>query len=80
MHKVTISKLKATLCAELKRVRAGESVTVLDRTTPVAVLSPMPKNVRVIRKRAISYAYRELAPLTSKDPLEYLDRERHEKW
>ena len=35
-----------TLSAELRRVRAGESITVLDCTTPVALLTPVPAAVR----------------------------------
>ena len=49
MRGITIAKLKATLSAELRRVRAGEPVTVLDRTTPVALLVPVADAVRVVR-------------------------------
>ena len=80
MRTVAIAKLKATLSAELKRVRAGESVTVLDRTTPVALLSPIPEAIRVAQAAGEPYAYRQLTPLTSRDPLEYLDDERGESW
>ena len=80
MRSVTIAKLKATLSAELRRVREGESVTVLDRTTPVAVLAPVPEAVRVVQAAARPYAYRRLSPLTSRDPLQYLDDERGERW
>lgn len=80
MHAITIARLKATLSAELRRVRAGESVTVLDRTTPVAVLSPIPDAVRVVQPAAAPYVYRQLTPLTSRDPMEYLDDERGESW
>jgi len=80
MHSITIARLKATLSAELRRVRAGESVTVLDRTTPVAVLSPIPDAVRVVKATREPYTYRQLTPLTSRDPLEYLDAERSESW
>ncbi len=80
MHFVTIAKLKATLSAELRRVRAGEPVTVLDRTTPVALLAPVPEAVRVIRAAKAPYAYRTLTPLMARDPLPYLDEERSEAW
>ena len=80
MHSITIAKLKATLSAELRRVRAGESITVLDRTTPVAVLSPIPDAVRVAQAVREPYRYRQLTSLTSRDPLEYLDDERGESW
>jgi antitoxin (DNA-binding transcriptional repressor) of toxin-antitoxin stability system len=80
MRAVTIAKLKATLSAELRRVRAGESVTVLDRTTPVALLAPVPEAVRVVRAPQTPYAYRTLTPLIVRDPLPYLDEERGEAW
>lgn len=80
MRSITIAKLKATLSAELRRVRRGEPVSVLDRTTPVAVLAPVPGPVRVVRPAATPYAYRRLAPLTPHDPLRHLDDERGERW
>ena len=80
MRSITIAKLKATLSAELRRVRAGERVTVLDRTTPVAVLAPVPVAVRVVRPAKAPCAYRTLTPLMARDPLPYLDEERGEDW
>lgn len=80
MRSITIAKLKATLSAELRRVRKGEPVAVLDRTTPVAVLVPVPVPVRIVQPAATPYAYRRLAPLTSYDPLRHLDDERGERW
>lgn len=41
MKTISISSLKTNLSAELKHVRAGESLTVMDRNTPVAILSPI---------------------------------------
>lgn len=38
MKTVTISQLKNSLSAYLKRVRAGETVVILDRQEPVAML------------------------------------------
>ena len=80
MRSITIARLKATLSAELRRVRAGEPITVLDRTTPVALLSPLPQAVRVVRAAQAPYAYRTLPPLMTSDPLPYLDEERGEAW
>ena len=80
MRSVTIARLKATLSAELRRVRAGEPITVLDRTTPVALLSPVPQAVRVVRAAQAPYDYRTLTPLMASDPLPYLDEERGEAW
>ena len=80
MRGITIARLKATLSAELRRVRAGEPVTVLDRTTPVALLVPVPDAVRVVRAAKTPYVYRNLPPLTARDPLPHLDEERAEAW
>ena len=80
MRGITIARLKATLSAELRRVRAGEPVTVLDRTTPVALLVPVPDAVRVVRAAEGPYAYRQLQPLMARDPLRHLDEERAEAW
>ena len=80
MRGITIAKLKASLSAELRRVRAGEPVTVLDRTMPVALLVPVPDAVRVVRAAEAPYAYRKLQPLTARDPMPYLDEERREAW
>ena len=41
MIRVTVSEVKNGLSAYLRRVRAGESVLVLDRTTPVARIVPV---------------------------------------
>ncbi len=38
---VRVAELKARLSAYLRRVRAGESITVLDRDTPIARLVPI---------------------------------------
>ena len=78
MRSIAIARLKATLSAELKRVRKGESITVLDRTTPVAVLAPVPEALHVVQAAARPYAYRRLSPLTTHDPIRHLDEERGE--
>lgn len=38
MEKATISQLKNSLSAYLKKVRAGQAVLILDRDEPIAVL------------------------------------------
>jgi len=40
MREVAISELKARLSENLRRVKQGETVTVLDRKVPVALISP----------------------------------------
>lgn len=41
MEKVTIADLKNRLSAYLRKVRAGESVLVLDRNRPIARIEPV---------------------------------------
>lgn len=41
MERVTIGKLRNQLSAYLRKVKAGETVIVCDRNTPVARLEPM---------------------------------------
>jgi prevent-host-death family protein len=41
MKKATISEAKNGLSALVDRVRAGETILIVDRTTPVARLSPV---------------------------------------
>lgn len=40
MNEVGIAELKARLSQHLRRVRAGHSLTVLDRATPIARIVP----------------------------------------
>jgi antitoxin (DNA-binding transcriptional repressor) of toxin-antitoxin stability system len=40
MKTISISALKTHLSAELKKVRSGESLVVMDRKTPVALIEP----------------------------------------
>lgn len=54
MAKVRIADLKARLSEHLRNVRNGESVTVLDRDTPVAMIVPygvQPLATRPARRR-----------------------------
>ena len=50
MSKVGIAELKARLSEHLRAVRKGRSVTVLDRTTPIARLIPYEEDAVEIRK------------------------------
>jgi len=40
MRNIKIGELKAQLSKYIRSVRAGEALTVMDRATPVAVISP----------------------------------------
>lgn len=48
--RVRISKLKVRLGHYLRAVRRGESVTILDRNTPVAQIVPLRQPALQIRK------------------------------
>ncbi len=41
MQRATISELKSRLSAYLKKVRAGETILILDRNQPIAKLEPV---------------------------------------
>lgn len=50
MKQVRIADLKARLSEHLRAVRAGESIAVLDRDTPIAQLIPI-REARTLRIR-----------------------------
>ncbi|HVS31560.1 MAG TPA: type II toxin-antitoxin system prevent-host-death family antitoxin [Thermoanaerobaculia bacterium] len=63
---VRIAELKANLSAFLRRVKRGETVTVMDRDTPVAQLVPIETARPPVRMRR---ARGRLADLTLPSPL-----------
>jgi prevent-host-death family protein len=52
MNKVRIAELKSRLSEHLRRVRAGRSLTVLDRDTPIARLVPYDEDSASLTVRA----------------------------
>jgi prevent-host-death family protein len=53
MKRVRIAELKSTLSGCLRAVQAGESITVLDRNTPIAQIVPITERPGIrIRKPA----------------------------
>jgi prevent-host-death family protein len=48
MKRAKISELKAKLSAYLRNVRNGETVLVVDRTTPIAKLTPIEAEDEVV--------------------------------
>jgi len=53
MREVRIAELKARLSEYLRAVRAGETITVLDRDTPAALIVPVREPARLkVRKPA----------------------------
>ncbi len=43
MRTVSVSALKARLSEYLRRVRAGDTLVVTDRGSPVAIVAPLPR-------------------------------------
>ena len=57
MEQATISQLKNSLSAYVRKVKLGESVLVMERDTPVARLVPAdPTGERLLREEAASYS------------------------
>ena len=77
MKRSSVSYLKAHLSAELKAVRAGETVVVMDREHPIAQLVPMSeKRSLEIREPLRPFGFETLAPLISGGSLERLLEDR----
>ena len=83
MTRTGIADLKANLSAYLRRVRNGETITVMDRETPVARIVAAEQTGRVVRVRQARAPLSGLQPprrLRSRvDPLEALMEERDER-
>jgi antitoxin (DNA-binding transcriptional repressor) of toxin-antitoxin stability system len=75
MRTSTISNLKTHLSAEIKALKNGEPLIILDRRHPVASLQAFePPQELTLAEPAIPYQYEELPPLlarnqTALDPL-----------
>ena len=84
MRTISIAELKAHLSAELKKVQAGDPVTVLDHKRPVAVLGPVierPSRLTIVQPRTdFSQKKFNWEPLTDVDPLPGLLADREDRW
>ena len=80
MNTVAIAELKAHLSAELKRVRAGETIVVLDHKQPVARIVPLVPGVSLHRRAKRTPQWLEYEPLMRSDPLSALEVERSDSW
>ncbi len=78
METISVSRLKAHLSAELKRVESGIELTVVDHKRPVAKLMPVVMDALLVREAIHRYQFRELESLVGNDPLTLLDEERAE--
>ena len=78
MKTINISQFKAHISEELRKVRAGEHIIILDRDIPVAEVIPYQekKNLLNIRtpKHRLEYVQSSFSVRT--DPLHYLMEER----
>jgi prevent-host-death family protein len=64
MRKIGIAELKAQLSENLRAVRAGEVIVVLDRTTPVARIVPIEeRSVLSVRRPALGAIALNRVPL-----------------
>lgn len=80
MKTISVSALKAHLSGQLKEVKAGARIVVLEHKRPIAVLSPYESEALVLQEPSEPYRYRELSPLTAVDPGPALDEERADRW
>ena len=80
MKTISVSDLKTHLSAELRQVKAGEEIVVLEHRRPVAIVRPYHGEALVLREAAAAYAPTRLDPLTSADPARFLREERDERW
>ena len=80
METISISSLKTHLSSELKKVQNGTRILVLDHKRPVAELIPTDKEELFLSVAEKKYSYRDLPPLTEKDPLFELEEERNDRW
>lgn len=80
MKTISVSSLKAHLSAELRKVKAGDQVVVVEHRRPVAILSPYAQERLLVHEPGLEYEPHELTPLTSVDPVRELERDREERW
>ena len=76
MKTSNISYFKAHLSQELRAVRNGERIVILDRDIPVAEVVPYDKEKIRIQPPKKTLRYTETSFCVSKDPLLYLMEER----
>lgn len=80
MNTIAIAELKAHLSAELKKVRAGATLLIMDRKQPVARIIPLNSGLKLSKRASRSPQWIDYEPLLQTDPLVALDAERAESW
>ncbi len=77
MKTINVSTLKATLSAALHRVRAGETIVVMDRNTPIAEIGPYQQRPSItIHKPKKKFSIPRSKIKVAIDPLDFLMEER----
>ena len=81
MSTISVSRLKAHLSEELRRVEAGESIIILDHRREVATLQPIrpAKDDFIVREALVPYLNPRLEPITDIDPLPFLTEDRADR-
>ncbi len=80
METISVTKLKAHLSEEIKKLQNMGSVTILDHKRPVAVLSAHLMESFLVKEAEIIYNPVPMTSLINTDPLEVLQRERADSW
>lgn len=73
---IGIADLKAHLSAEIKRVRSGGSITILDHKQPVAKLTGLESGLSYVRRARKPFVWKELPPLVEGDIDDLINEER----
>jgi antitoxin (DNA-binding transcriptional repressor) of toxin-antitoxin stability system len=80
MKTMTISAFKARISSELKRVRKGERIVLLNRDIPVAEVVPYSKaNETFIRPPQGKLKFERVSFTVEVDPLIYLMEDRNKR-
>ena len=80
MSTIAIAKLKAQLSAQIKRVRAGETLVILDHQQPVAKMVPLTGESLVCRTAQTRLIIHDWSPLITKDIMKIIESERADSW
>jgi len=80
MNTIAIAELKAHLSAELKKVRAGATLLIMDRKQPVARIIPLTSGLTLSHRASRSPQWIAYEPLLQTDPLVALETERADSW
>ena len=80
MKTISVSQLKTHLCGEIKKVKTGSPLVIVDHKQPVALLSAIEAEPLFVKEASAPYVFEELAPLTAADPLAKLEEERADRW